>query len=45
MFHGWGGEIFKIKFFFIFLFGGDECGRAPARKGGAPPARNAVLLQ
>ena len=37
MFHGWGREIFKIKIFYFFLFGGDECGRAPARKGGALP--------
>ena len=36
MFHGWGGEIFKIKIFYFFLFGGDECVRAPALKGGAP---------
>ena len=45
MFHGWGGEIFKIKIFYFFYLGEMNVAVRLPGKGGPPPPRNAVLLQ
>lgn len=45
MFHGWGGEIFKIKIFYFFYLGEMNVAVRPPEKGVPLPPRNAVLLQ
>lgn len=37
MFHGWGGEIFKIKIFYFFYLGEMNVAVRPPEKG-VPPA-------
>lgn len=45
MFHGWGGEIFKIKIFYFFYLGEMNVAVRPLEKGVPLRLRNAVLLQ